>query len=183
MKSRIRYTLAASSCLAFGAFLAAGASAGEALSSQTFVDKATFAGMMEIDASKAALSNSQAPQVREFADRMVQDHNQAGAGLAAAAKAAKITPPTQLDPEQRAALDALTSKSGAQFDAAYSQQMVSDHAKAVALFQSAANSDVLDPALVAYARETLPTLQAHKGMADTLSASMQRGASTEDMQQ
>jgi putative membrane protein len=182
MKSSISYILAAISWLAFSVFLAAGTLAGEALNSQTFVEKAAFAGMMEIGASKAALSNSQDPQVREFADRMVQDHNQAGAGLAAAAKAARITPPTQLDPEDRDMLDALRAKSGEQFDAAYSQQMVSDHEKAVALFQSAANSVVLDPALVAYARETLPTLQAHKGMADTLSASMQGGASTERMQ-
>jgi putative membrane protein len=113
---------------------------------------------------------------------MVQDHSKAGAELATAAKTANITAPTKLDSEHRAAVDALSSKSGDAFDTAYSQQMVSDHQKAVALFQAAANSDELDPALVAFARKTLPTLQAHKGMADTLSASQGR-ASTESMQQ
>jgi putative membrane protein len=175
MKSIGLELFAAVTWIALGGFLAA-AQAGETLTSQAFVDKAGQAGMAEVETGRAALSKTQDSQVREFANHMVQDHSKAGAELTAAAKAAHITAPTKLDSEHQAAVDALGAKSGEAFDAAYSQQMVSDHEKAIALFQSAANSDELDPALVAFARKTLPTLQAHKGMADTLSASQRASA-------
>jgi putative membrane protein len=54
--------------------------------------------------------------------------------------------------------------SGAEFDKAYMQHMVGDHEKAVALFQTAANS-AQDADIKAYATKTLPTLQEHARLA------------------
>ena len=52
---------------------------------------------------------------------------------------------------------------GADFDAAYGKQLKKDHAKTVALFQSATKS--ADADLAAFAKKTLPTLTEHKRMA------------------
>ena len=58
--------------------------------------------------------------------------------------------------------------------AAYAEHMAMDHSKAVALFQAEAASS--DPELAGFAKKTLPTLQEHKQLADSLNSSM--GAAT-----
>ena len=63
-------------------------------------------------------------------------------------------------------IDSLRSKSGADFDAAYSQHMNMDHDKAIALFEGASKSP--DPEFAGFAQKTLPTLQEHKRLASTL---------------
>ena len=64
----------------------------------------------------------------------------------------------------------LGAKSGAAFDADYAKHMTMGHTQAVALFQSAAQSS--DPELAHFAKKTLPTLQEHKRMADSLNANV-----------
>jgi len=58
---------------------------------------------------------------------------------------------------------------GAAFDKEYSKGMVSDHTKAVTMFQKEANSGG-DSGLKSFAASTLPTLQEHLSMARGLSA-------------
>jgi len=58
---------------------------------------------------------------------------------------------------------------GAAFDAAYTKDMVQDHAQDVADFKREAQSGQ-DPALKAFARKTLPVLQQHLQMAQSVTA-------------
>ena len=180
MNSGHRYALAGFSWLALCGFLAAAVSADAGLTSESFVEKAAQAGMAEVEAGKVALEHTQDQEMRDFANRMVQDHSKAGAELAAAAGTAKVAAPTTLDAEHRAMVDELEAKSGEEFEAAYARQMLADHEKAVSLFQAAANSDDLDPGLVEFAQKTVPTLQAHKEMAQKLVASQENGTTTPD---
>jgi putative membrane protein len=57
----------------------------------------------------------------------------------------------------------LQAKSGADFDAAYSQHMKMDHTKAIALFEGASRS--ADADFAGFAQKTLPTLKEHKQLA------------------
>jgi putative membrane protein len=61
----------------------------------------------------------------------------------------------------------LKQKSGADFDRAYSKAMVKDHKEAVALFKSEAASGK-NADLKAFAQTTLPTLESHLKMAESL---------------
>ena len=70
---------------------------------------------------------------------------------------------------------ALSAKSGSAFDADYAAHMAADHDKAIALFQSASRSS--DPELAGFAKKTLPTLQKHKQMADSLSSNTRKESS------
>ena len=134
-----------------------------------FVKKAAEGGMTEVELGKIAQSKAQDPAVRKFADEMVKDHSKANAELETLAKSKGISVPESLDPQHKAVVQKLSAKSGAEFDAAYAKQMVEDHDKTIALFQRAAKSS--DPDLAAFAKKTLPTLQEHKQMADSLPAS------------
>jgi putative membrane protein len=131
-----------------------------------FVKMAAQAGMAEVEAGRVALSKSQNPQIRSFAERMVNDHGSANLQLARLAKAKGIEAPKKLDAEHQAMIDSLSSKSGAEFDAAYSQHMNMDHTKAIALFEGATKSE--DPDFAGFAQKTLPTLQEHKQLATRL---------------
>ena len=133
-----------------------------------FVKMATQAGMAEIEAAKVALSKSKDPEIRSFAQRMVNDHGSANLELASLAKAKGIDTPQRLDAEHQAVVDSLRSKAGADFDAAYSQHMNMDHDKAIALFEGASRSE--DPEFAGFARKTLPKLQEHKQLASRLPA-------------
>ncbi len=135
----------------------------------TFVKTAAEDGMTEVALARLALSKSSNDDVKQFAQKMSQDHGKADSQLAALAKAKGLTAPTHLDARHEAMVKALGAKSGAAFDSAYAMHMAKDHTKAIALFQSAAQSS--DPELAAFARQTLPTLQEHKQMADNLRAS------------
>lgn len=131
-----------------------------------FVEKAAMSGMTEIEAARAALSKSQDPGIRTFAERMVKDHTAANTELSSLARVKGLTPPTRLDAEHQAALKSMTAKSGTEFDRAYSEHMNMDHSKAIALFEAASKSPDAD--LAGFAQKTLPTLREHKRMAEKL---------------
>jgi putative membrane protein len=144
----------------------------------SFVKTAAEDGMTEVQLGKLAMSKSKNDQVKQFAQKMVQDHSQADQELDSLAKRKGLTVPTKLDAKHEAMVKMLSAKSGAAFDAAYAQHMAKDHAKAVALFQSASKSS--DPDLAAYAQKILPTLEEHKQLADNLHANTRtRTASAE----
>jgi putative membrane protein len=135
-----------------------------------FVTKATVAGKTEVAAAHVALKTSQADDVKAFAKQMIKDHSKANHALASIAKSQNLSVPAHIDAEHRAALGALRSQSGSAFDAAYSKQMLADHADAVALFKSEAGAGSSNSDLSAFAQKTLPTLEHHKSMADALAA-------------
>jgi len=136
----------------------------------TFVTRAAQGGLTEVAVSRAAATNARDAKVKQFAERMVQDHSKANDELASLAKSKGLQVPTALDAEHQAIVQKLTRKTGAELDAAYAKQMQEDHAKTVALFQAA--TKLSDPELAAFAKQTLPTLQEHKHMAGELPGGM-----------
>lgn len=131
-----------------------------------FVKKAATAGMAEVELGKVALEKSQDPEVRSFAQRMVTDHTKANTELASIAKGKGIEAPKSLDAEHKAMVSMMKDKSGAEFDAAYSQHMKMDHSKAIALFEGASKTSDAD--IAGFAKKTLPTLKEHKQLAERL---------------
>jgi putative membrane protein len=134
-----------------------------------FVKKATQGGMTEVALSKAAASKSRDASVKKFAKKMVQDHSKANDELTALAKGKGLEVPSSLDAEHQAIVQNINNKSGADFDTAYSKQMVTDHAKTVALFDGATQSRDTD--LAVFAKKTLPILRDHKQLAGKLPGS------------
>jgi putative membrane protein len=136
----------------------------------TFVKTAAQDGMTEVELGKLALSKSSNDEVKQFAQKMVQDHGQADQQLASLAQSKGLTVPTKLDAKHAAMVKMLSAKSGAAFDSAYAKHMAKGHTQAVALFEAASKSS--DPDLAAFAQKTLPTLQEHEQLAENLRASV-----------
>ncbi len=131
-----------------------------------FVKQAALDAMTEVALGKVALTKSQDPNIREFAQRMVSDHGKANKELASIALTKGIDAPKMLDAEHEAMINELQDKAGAEFDQAYADHMKMDHSKAIALFEGASKSN--DAEFAGFAKKTLPTLKEHKQMAQKL---------------
>jgi putative membrane protein len=124
-----------------------------------FVKQASSGGLLEVQLGRYAAQNAVDPQVRQFGQRMVEDHGKANETLAAIAQQAGIQPATQMNDEHRRMLDDLTKNQGAEFDEAYMEAMVDDHEEDVAAFRKQA--DDASSEVDRWAAQTLPTLEAH----------------------
>jgi putative membrane protein len=159
---------AAAALLASPASFAAESTATDKADPASFAQKAAQAGMAEVELGKLAQAQSRNADVKAFAARMVADHGKANEELKTIAKAKGMQLPTKLDQMHQSMVDKFKGKTGPEFDIAYSQQMVDDHAKAVDLFSQATRSN--DREIAAFARKTLPTVQDHKKEADAMAA-------------
>ena len=136
----------------------------ESNSAKTFAKKASAAGLAEVNLSQLAVRFSRNPAVRQFAQRMVEDHTKANGELTTLANRKSIALAERMDEKHQKKFNELSKMSGSEFDAAFMQCMVMDHEEAVKLFESASkNCD--DKDLKAWAGNTLPTLKEHLEMA------------------
>ena len=147
--------LAASLVLIFP-FVAHGADNPDA----TFYKHAAEGGIAEVELGNLAQQKSQNPSVKDFGAMMVKDHSAANDKLKSVAASKNITLPTSPSVGQMASKTKLEVLSGQTFDKSYIKGMIKDHQEDIAEFNKEASSG-LDPDAKAYARATLPTLQAH----------------------
>jgi putative membrane protein len=132
-----------------------------------FVRMASAAGMAEVTLGKIGSEKGQSAAVKQFGQQMVTDHTSANEKLAAIAsqKGAAVSA-EPMTPDRNAAAR-IQNLSGAEFDKAFSERMVMDHKKVIAMFEKEAKSGK-DPDIKAFATQTLPVLQHHLEMAKQL---------------
>ena len=129
-------------------------------SDKMFVMKAARGGMSEVELGTLATQKGSSDDVKQFGQKMVDDHSKANDELKSLAQQKGITLPTDSGAEGKAMKAKLDKLSGDQFDKAYMQHMVKDHKKDVAEFKKEADSGK-DSDVKAWAGKTLPTLEGH----------------------
>ena len=144
-----------------------------------FIEDAAMSGMAEVEMGKIAQQKASDAKVKDFAQRMVTDHTKANQELMSLASSKGVQPPAALDRSHRNDAEKMGKKSGADFDREYMARQVTDHRKSVGDFKKTADSSK-DPELKAWAAKTLPTLEEHHKMAQTLHDSLKgrTGAAT-----
>lgn len=140
-------------------------------SDQEFVTKAVQGGLAEVQLGQLANQNASNVAVRDFGQRMVTDHTQANNRLQQVAAQKDVTLPTDLGEENQAVFDRLSNLTGPEFDRQYMQHMVEDHTQDVSLYQQQSQQGE-DTDLKAFATQTLPTLQEHLQLAQSISESL-----------
>lgn len=125
-----------------------------------FVMDTAMDGMAEVELGKLAEQKAESSDVKQFAQRMVDDHSKANDELKSLASSKNITLPTAIDAKHKATHDRLEKLSGAAFDRAYMQAMLSGHQDAVKAFRQESTSGK-DADIKAFAAKTLPTLEDH----------------------
>lgn len=138
-------------------------------SDQMIMQEMAVSNLAEIETGKIALSQSKNDQVRNFAQRMIDDHQQAQKELEQLAQAKGVTLPTEPDKKHQAAAKKLSSLQGDKFDKQYMKQGgLSDH-KETHRFLQRAQTRATDPDLKALAAKMEPIVGQHLTMAQDVS--------------
>jgi putative membrane protein len=131
---------------------------------EAWVMKIAKGGMAEVELGKLAAEKGSSDAVKQFGQRMVDDHSKANDELKALAERKKIALSAEIAPEDKTLRDRLMKLSGPAFDQAYMKAMLNDHLKDVSEFRTESRSGK-DPDVKAWAAKTLPTLEEHLKMA------------------
>ena len=132
-----------------------------------FVKDAAIGGMTEVELGKLAGEKGSSDAVKQFGQKMIDDHTKANDELRKVAAAQSLSVPDSIDSKHRARIDKLSKLPGAEFDRAYIKDELKDHQQDVREFQDEAQNGNI-PALKDFAAKTLPTLQEHLTMAKDL---------------
>jgi len=145
-----------------------------------FMEEAAQGGLAEVQLGQLAAQKAQSPAVKQFGQRMVDDHTKANHELKQLASNKGIELPTDLDRSAKREYDKLSKMNGDEFDREYMKGMVSDHRKDVKDFEKQAKS-AKDADLRSFAANTLPTLRQHLTLAEQTDGTIRaasRGSST-----
>jgi putative membrane protein len=131
-----------------------------------FVKSAALGEITAIELAKLAQSKTQSAGIHSFAARVLTDHEAIRTELAAIARRKKLDVPTSLVYEDEERLKEAEGKTGAEFDGWFTRQMLTEHQKAIGLFQGATRMQDAD--FATFAKKTLPTLETHQRLAMAL---------------
>jgi putative membrane protein len=138
-----------------------------------FVKEISQGGMLEIKLGEQAQRMAASPEVKKFAQRLVDEHGKAHRELNSLANTRGITTPQQLDAKSKEVLDKLSGLKGADFDREYIRQMVRDHEQDVQEFQRA-SQNLKDADLKNWVTKTLPALNEHLRQAKEIQTKLQK---------
>ncbi|HEX5110843.1 MAG TPA: DUF4142 domain-containing protein [Vicinamibacterales bacterium] len=137
---------------------------------EKFIKEAVEGGLAEVEIARLAAQKATSPEVKQFAQRLVDDHGKANAKLSAIAAQKSIATPTAVEGKGKKSLDKLSKASTEDFDRTFMKMMVDNHKKGVSNYKKVAES-ATDSEVKAYASETLPTLEDHLRIAQQISDS------------
>lgn len=128
-----------------------------------FVRQASVGNQFEIVSGQLAIKRATMPEVRDFAQMIVNDHTKLGDTLKStlASSDLGIVPVQSFDIKHQKTLGALKSVQAENFDHLYIQTQTDAHDEAVSLFTDyAKNGD--NAALMKFSSEMLPILEQHQ---------------------
>jgi putative membrane protein len=118
-------------------------------------------GQAEVALGKIAAERATHPEVKQFGQQMVREHQMAGDELRQAAQAAnaQVTAPAEPDGDHKNHQEELLKLSGTEFDRKYIDLMVEEHEEAVNELEKKVDSD--NQHIRQWATKTLPSVRKH----------------------
>ena len=128
---------------------------------QEFADSVAQSDGYELAAAQAALAQSRNSRIREYAERMIADHEEMARTLRHAAKASGLEPPHQhVGGDQARFLTGLQGLRGDAFDREFARQQMLVHTSALTMMRSYAESGT-DSNLRNLAGSAAPIIERH----------------------
>jgi putative membrane protein len=140
-----------------------------------------YANIAEITAGALALDDAESLEVKQFAQRMITDHQKFMAELTRLAKLHNVRLPEQPDPQHQSAMMKMKLLSGPGFDEAYIEQMVTDHHNLLRKLRSI-SEDAQNKQLQIMAATMIPVVQEHMWAAERLAGNAIIFAEPDNMQ-
>jgi putative membrane protein len=101
-----------------------------------FVEDVAVKNMAEIELSRMALDKATAPEIKAFAQKMIDEHGAAGDSLKSVVSASSVAWPAQLDDRNRKIVDELRKAPPADFERDYLKAMIESHENLAAKLES-----------------------------------------------
>jgi len=133
-----------------------------------FLQDAAMSGLTEIALGKLAVDKGSSDAVKQFGQKMIDDHTKANDELKQLATAGGMKIPDELDSKHQSRVDKLAKLSGAEFDKAFIKDQQKYHQQNVREFQDEAKYGAV-PQVKDLATKSLPTLEQHLELAKNLS--------------
>jgi putative membrane protein len=105
-----------------------------------FVRKALQGGMAEVQLGQLTLQKSNNDQVKQFAQKMIDDHTKLGEQMKPVAQQLGVPIPDSPSKKDKATMAKLQALSGSAYDQAYIKDMIKDHKQDLSEFQTEASS-------------------------------------------
>jgi putative membrane protein len=105
-----------------------------------FVRRALEAGIAQVQLGQLAVEKGSSQQVKQFGQKMIDDHSKIKAEMKTFAEQIGVTAPTQPPRNDRKTIAKLSALSGPAFDRAYIKSVVKDHQANLRNFQEEAAS-------------------------------------------
>ncbi len=139
---------------------------------QKFIMMAAKGGMAEIEMARVALQKSSNDAVKQYAQKMIDDHTMAGDELKQLASNRGVTLPMELDAKQMVMMAKMQRLSSMEFDMMYVKEAgVKAHQDMEKLFMKESMSGK-DMEAKAFAAKTLPVVRMHLQMAREMMMNM-----------
>jgi putative membrane protein len=132
---------------------------------KSFVSNAAEGGLAEVELGQLAQSKAANDKVKEFAQKMIDDHSKVNQELKDQAEKLGVSIPDHMSVTEKAEKAKLDMYSGSHFDRAYMTAMIKDHREDIAAFAREAKMGQ-NPDLKSFAEKTLPTLKEHLRLAE-----------------
>jgi putative membrane protein len=125
------------------------------------------ANMAEVEAGKLASQKAQSPEVKQFAQKMVEDHGKKLEDLKSLAQSKGVNVPEKPASKQQAMMKKLEGASGEEFDRVYMAEMVKAHGEVLQGTRKIAR-EAKDADLKAAAQKSAPGTEEHLKMARSI---------------
>jgi putative membrane protein len=143
-------------------------SSGLSAQDRQFMIQAAQGGMAEVKLGQLAVQRASSDSVKQYAQRMVDDHTQVNNELMQLAQQKSVTLPTDVNSQQKALRTRLGQLSGTNFDKRYIREAgVRAHSQQAALFQREIQQGQ-DSDVKAFAAKVLPAVKDHLQMARSM---------------
>lgn len=138
------------------------------------------ANLAEIKTSQLALERSQDPQIRQFAQRMIDDHTRLQEQLTELARTKDVQLPQQPDAKHQELSDRLAKLEGEKFDRTYRREVGEKAHKETHKMLERAQKQAQDPQLRAMVTQALPIVSQHLSLAENLQEDGTRASGASD---
>jgi putative membrane protein len=138
---------------------------------RSFIQELAQGNRVEVQLGRIAVQRATNPEVKEFAQRMIDDHSKLQSRLETFAAGRNMRLPSSTTAEQQNLVSRLQGLSGSEFDRQYITTMLEEHRNDVAKVQQHMTA-TQDPAVQELARDTLPILENHIRIAENVAGRM-----------
>ena len=159
------------------------ARASDADNDRAFVEKMGQANIAEVKLGQLAAERAANAQVKQFAGRMVNDHQKANGELKQIASKMAVQLPADLDAKHQELYDRLSKLKGPEFDREYMQAMVDGHQEVLGELErqtgssergvgTAGGASQANASVSGWAKNTLPDVRQHLEQAKQIEAKL-----------